>query len=237
MKVDMTVEQLMGRDEHHLTSLANGHRLHRRAAEAFENLQRDAQLAGFQLEIASSFRSFERQCGIWNGKVAGERPVHDDTGQRLVVPEMSEDALLHAILRYSALPGTSRHHWGSDLDVFDAGAMPEGYQLQLSPQEVAAGGMFDPLHCWLDERMALDQSYGFFRPYDVDRGGVAPERWHLSFAPVACACESPCYRDTLESALATASIGLYEKVRRELNPLLQRYVAVPETWCPQHYRG
>ena len=102
---------------------------------------------------------------------------------------LSAEQQLHAILRFSAIPGTSRHHWGTDLDVFDAAALPQDYQLQLSPQEVAPGGMFDPLHCWLDQRMAAGEVHGFFRPYGQDRGGVAPERWHLSYAPMAAGCE------------------------------------------------
>ena len=29
------------------------------------------------------------------------------------------------------------------------------------------------------------QRFGFFRPYRTDRGGVSPEPWHLSYAPVS----------------------------------------------------
>ncbi len=45
--------------------------------------------------------------------------------------------------------------------------------------------MFGPLHDWLDRRISASEAFGFFRPYDLDRGGVAPERWHLSCGPVA----------------------------------------------------
>ena len=89
------------------------------------------------------------------------------------------------MLRFSALPGASRHHWGSDIDVFDAAAVPEGYRPKLDNAEVADDGVFGPLHRWLDERIAAGGSRGFFRPYDLDRGGTAPERWHLSYAPAA----------------------------------------------------
>jgi len=233
---DLTNEQLLGRDESHLIHLPDGHQLHPGAATAFTALKSDALAAGFDLAVASSFRSFERQCLIWNNKVEGVRPIHDDLGLELNAELLSPVELLHAILRYSALPGTSRHHWGTDLDVFDAAAAPEGYQLQLSPQEVAKDGLFDPLHCWLDERMAADQSHGFFRPYELDRGGVAPERWHLSYAPLASRCESICYRSDLEAALAAEGVGLYEQVRADLKGLLMRYVAIPESWCPPEYR-
>lgn len=228
----LTAQQLTGRDTSHLTTLACGNQLHALAANAFRALQAEARESGFDLSIASGFRSFERQCAIWNAKATGQRPVHDDNGHFIDLDALSPSARVHAIMRFSALPGTSRHHWGSDLDVFDAAAMPPGYQLALSPAEVAAGGLFDPLHCWLDTLMAKNQSHGFFRPYAVDRGGVAPERWHLSFAPLSRVCESACDSALFTSALEVADIELREAVAKDMNALLQRYVFVPENWCP-----
>ena len=154
LPTELTVTQLTGRDDTHLVMLPCGHRLLADAAEAFTLLQGDAAEAGFELAIASSFRSFERQLAIWNGKAGGERPVHDDAGRPVPMDTLSPRDQLYAILRYSAIPGTSRHHWGSDLDIFDNAAVPVDYQVQLSPAEVAGGGVFDPLHCLLVERMA-----------------------------------------------------------------------------------
>ncbi|MFN2168980.1 MAG: M15 family metallopeptidase, partial [Anaerolineae bacterium] len=132
--------------------------------------------AGFELAIASSFRSFERQRAIWNAKACGARPVHDDVGCAIDMARLDPAQQLRAILRFSALPGASRHHWGTDLDVYDAAAVAPGYQLRLSPEEVADEGVFGPLHRWLDGRMAAGRSHGFYRPYGVDRGGVAGDR-------------------------------------------------------------
>ncbi len=101
---------------------------------------------------------------------AALRKVHDDAGRDVDISALPGPEQLRAILRYSAIPGTSRHHWGTDLDVYDAAAVPAGYQLELSPPEVAAGGLFDPLHRWLDERMAAGESRGFYRPYAAGPG-------------------------------------------------------------------
>ena len=60
--------------------------------------------------------------------------------------------------------------------------MPAGYKLQVVPAEYHAGGPFHRLTTWLDAHM---HAFGFFRPYTTDRGGVSPEPWHLSYAPVA----------------------------------------------------
>ncbi len=231
MPEQLSLAQLTGRDESHLLTLADGNRLLPAAAEAFARLQVDALVAGFELAIASSFRSFERQLAIFNGKARAERPVHDDAGEPVAIAALPAPARLRAILRYSALPGTSRHHWGTDLDVYDAAAVPADYRLQLSPQEVWPPGPFAALHDWLDERMARDESHGFFRPYGEDRGGVAPERWHLSYAPIARQCERVIHADEL-LACWRGKLELLEVVEPQVEALLARYVEVPEGWCP-----
>lgn len=228
--------QLTGRDERALVEVAPGQRLLPAVADNFMRLQADAREAGFELAVASAYRSFERQRLIWNGKACGERPVHDDCGEPLDTTQLSAAQCLHAIMRFSALPGASRHHWGTDLDVYDAAAMPTGYQLQLSPAEVAPGGLFDPLHRWLDARMAQGHSYGFYRPYAQDCGGVAPERWHLSYAPLARACERAFTVEVLRQCWAQSELGaelaLADEVLAELESLYMRYVRVAADWCP-----
>jgi len=208
-----------------------GHYLVPAAAQAFRQLQEDAREAGFGLAIASSYRSFDRQLAIFNAKASGERPVHDDDGQPVALGSLPVAHRLAAILRYSALPGASRHHWGTDLDVYDALAVEPGYRVMLTPQEVTPPGPFAALHAWLDERMAGRRSHGFYRPYAVDRGGVAPERWHLSYAPVARHCEG-----RVTAALLRACWGeqlqLREQMEAQLGELLARYVTVPDDWCP-----
>jgi LAS superfamily LD-carboxypeptidase LdcB len=218
---------LTGRDARNLVEVAAGQRLLPEVAADFERLAADAAAAGFELRIASAWRSYERQLAIFNGKASGERPLSDDCGRPLRAPGMSRRACIEAILRFSALPGASRHHWGTDLDVYDAGALAAGETLQLSPQEVAPGGVFDPLHCWLDQRIAAGRSYGFYRPYDRDRGGVAPERWHLSHAPLAGALT-----DRISVALlrrcwetpGTPRLHWQNLLVRRLPVLLRRYV-------------
>lgn len=232
----LTPRQLTGRDDSHVVALPDAQRLQQEVAEAFAVLQSAAREAGFELAIASSFRSYTRQLAIWNGKASGIRPVHDDEGSPVVMAHLSPRERLHAILRFSALPGTSRHHWGTDLDVYDAAVMPPGYQLQLSPPEVAPGGLFDPLHNWLDERIADGESHGFYRPYARDRGGVAPERWHLSYAPLAVACAQQCDSALFTECWTCAEVAdellLREEVEANLQHILWRFVAVPGNWCP-----
>lgn len=235
MTAPLSDRQLTGLDESHLLTLGSGHRLLPEVDEAFARLKCDAAKAGFELAIASSYRSFSRQRTIWNGKACGERPVYNDAGESIDLATLQPPQQLRALLRFSAIPGTSRHHWGTDLDVYDAAAIPEGYQLQLSPQEVAPGGMFDALHCWLDEQMASGCSHGFYRPYAGDRGGVSVERWHLSYAPLSQACASSVSCDLLRriwaEQAAEQDVLLREVFEGQLPEIFERYIAVPEGWC------
>lgn len=240
MYPELTPGQLTGLDETHLVTLPGGHRLIGEVAEAFDDLKQEAARSGFNLVIASSYRSFSRQLDIWNGKASGARPVHDDAGSPVAVASLTPAQRVYAILRFSAIPGTSRHHWGTDIDVYDAAAADaaaagEGYQVRLSPSEVAPGGLFDPLHRWLDERMAAGTSCGFYRPYNVDRGGVAPERWHLSYAALSEGCAANCTQSLLRGAWDSAADDSRLLLRTEIEAhwpeIYRRFIAVPRGWA------
>lgn len=236
-----SLKQLGGLDDGALQTLPSGHRLLPEVADAFARLQQRAAVAGFELQVASSYRDFHRQLSIWNGKARGERAVHDDAGAAVDMAALPAEQQALAILRFSALPGTSRHHWGTDLDVYDAAAVPADYQVGLTPQEVAPGGVFDAFHCWLDERIAADESDGFFRPYNEDRGGVAAERWHLSYAPLAQRCAQQITPETVgeiwRMGLSGEAIELAQVIEPQLAAIMKRFVEVPSSWCPAAYRN
>jgi len=219
---------LTGRTDEHLDAPTAGAepgiKVHRDVAHSFLRLREAAASAGFDLRILSGFRSFDDQLSIWNRKVRGERTVLDSQAVPLDISRLSDKELVFAILRWSALPGASRHHWGTDLDVFDAAARPEGYEIELIPEEVDPGGMFGPLHDWLDDRMKADAAFGFFRPYDRDRNGVAPERWHLSFAPVADGYQENLSVEVLEATVRDSELLLKDVVIENLEEIFHRFV-------------
>jgi LAS superfamily LD-carboxypeptidase LdcB len=167
---------ITGQRDTHLTDIQN-HRLHSDIIDDFLSLQNAAKIAGFELAIASSFRDFDRQLIIWNNKFSGIRPVYNNQQQVVNLNTLKDIDKCMAIMLYSALPGASRHHLGTDLDVFDKAAVNDDYQLQLTPIEYEQGGPFAPLSNWLDTHLT---EFGFYRPYQYDLGGVAPERWHIS---------------------------------------------------------
>ena len=230
------VASLTGQSQTHLCSIAEGEvlgaRVHKDVVGPFMQLKTEARREGFELEIFSGFRDFDRQLGIWNRKATGRQAVLDSNAQPVATAALSGKELAFAILRWSALPGASRHHWGTDLDIFDAAARPDGYEIELIPEEVNSGGMFGPLHDWLDGRMAADTDFGFFRPYERDQNGVAPERWHLSYAPVATEYERLLTQDAIRDTILSADIELKEVVLENLDEIYERFVT-NICKCPQ----
>ena len=224
----VTADYLTGRTESHLCSAADAERLgapaHRDVVAPFLRLREAARAEGFDLRLDSGFRSFAQQLSIWNRKATGQRAVLDSNAVPLDITALSERELVFAILRWSALPGASRHHWGTDLDVYDEAARPQGYTIELIPEEVDAGGMFGPLHAWLDRRIGERAAFGFFRPYDADRGGVAPERWHLSYAPIATPSLRQLTTDVLRRTVEEAEMALKAVVLQNLDEIYDRFV-------------
>ncbi len=224
----LSAAPLIGQTEEHLCSRAEaeelGASIHVDAVEPFHRLQDEARIAGFKAEIYSGYRGFEKQLSIWNRKATGQLTVLDSDASPLDIDRLSEEELLFAILRWSALPGASRHHWGTDIDVIDAAARPAGYVVELVPEEVDSGGMFGPFHDWLDTRIAASSAFGFFRPYDQDRNGVAPERWHLSYAPVTRLYEKQLTLDLLRETILEAEIELKGVLLQNLDEIYSRFV-------------
>ena len=224
----MTPANAVGKDESHLCSTADAEVLsvsvHREVVDPFRSLHSAAREAGFDVAILSGFRSFDRQLSIWNRKARGELKVLDNEARPLDITRLSPRDLAFAILRWSALPGASRHHWGTDIDVYDAAAKPDGYEVDLIPAEYENGGYFAPFSEWLDTRIANATSFGFFRPYDADRSGVAPERWHLSYAPVAVDFAQVLSTALLRETIQSADILLKDVVLANLDEIVSRFV-------------
>jgi LAS superfamily LD-carboxypeptidase LdcB len=215
--------ELTGRARTHVAQIDEPRcALHHAAVPAFFALRAAAEAAGFDLRVSSSYRDFAAQAAIWNRKFRGERPLYDHEGNVREHAALSPDEVIDAILMWSALPGASRHHWGTDLDVFDRAAVPPEYRVELLPAEYAPGGVFAPLAEWLDANLAR---FDFFRPYDCHRGGVNPEPWHISYAPLSQPATALLTADLVAEALADAEVLGKELVLRRLPDIHRRYIA------------
>ncbi len=151
-------------------ALTGGHSayLRRDAAEAVAALIQAATEEGVALVVISAMRTFEQQRAIWEGKFTGERLVQ---GRNLAADHPDPVERSRAILAYSAAPGLSRHHWGTDVDL---NSVAMGYWRSGTGRAVLA---------WLEEHAG---KFGFVMAYPPGRElGHAPEPWHWSYQPLA----------------------------------------------------
>ncbi len=142
------------------------------AYEEFIRMYDAASAEGIRFKIRSATRNFDYQKGIWERKWLGQTIVSDGTNVHTDIAQPIDKAL--KILEYSSMPGTSRHHWGTDIDLnsFDNGWFESGEGLKL--------------YTWMQ---AHAHEYGFCQPYTtkgVDRPhGYNEEKWHWSYIPLS----------------------------------------------------
>lgn len=137
--------------------------------DAFEEMRLAAEKDGLRLWCTSGYRSFNAQKHIWNDKYKKIK---------LENPTYSKQDVINYVVEYSSIPGSSRHHWGTDLDIVDA----FGYHNEnpLSQKNFEQGGDYQYLAHWLKEYAA---KFGFYKVYtqESERSGFKFEPWHYSY--------------------------------------------------------
>lgn len=212
---------LTGLDSSQLQAIDEPHLLHQQVIPAFNHLKAAMAKDGISLKVASGWRSFQRQAAIWQAKCDGLRPVYNAAQQLVDIHHLSGLEKIEAIMLYSALPGASRHHWGTDLDIYDAAAVAADYQVQLIAAEYAEDGPFSKLALWLDNYAA---DFGFFLPYRRFQGGVAAEPWHISYQPLAQHYQQAFKLALLQQTLLQQPIAEQQSVLQHLPGLFPRFI-------------
>lgn len=220
MKIEFPA--LSGQSSHHIDDTSFDIPVHHDAVNAFQKLKSDANKAGFKLHSVSGFRSFERQLKIWNDKCQGKRPLLDAQGDQISHESLSDREKLFAILRWTALPGGSRHHWGTDIDVADATPIEQGYPLQLTVDETTETGIFGAFYGWLDAY--LDHQNTFIRPYDGHSCKISPEPWHLSYHPLSTDFAASLDPSLFYPLIKNTKIELKSTILQELETIFHNYI-------------
>lgn len=143
----------------------------RETVDAFVKMAEAAKADGVSLRVVSGFRSFSDQKRIWESKWTGKTLVG---GKKLSVSISDPKARALKILEYSSMPTTSRHHWGTDIDINST-----------NPGDFVSGAGRKTYE-WL---AAHGASFGFCQPYST-KGPARPdgyneEKWHWSYQPIA----------------------------------------------------
>ena len=133
-------------------------------------MQAAAKKDSIDLKVVSSYRSYTAQKSIWNRKY-----------KRFISEGLTGPEAIKKIIEYSTLPGTSRHHWGTDVDLIEGSKKVEGDVLL---EEHFHQGAYQKLHWWLQKNATR---FGFDIVYTKDslRNGFFYEPWHYSYAPLS----------------------------------------------------
>ncbi|MEL7021251.1 MAG: M15 family metallopeptidase [Bacteroidota bacterium] len=145
--------------------------LRKAAYDSYKKMHAAAQAAGIKLVIRSAARNFDYQKGIWERKWTGKTKIDGQDISKTISDPVTR---AQKILLYSSMPGTSRHHWGTDID------------LNSFNNEYFESGVGKKVYEWLVENAP---QYGFCQPYIAkgeDRpNGYEEEKWHWSYLPIA----------------------------------------------------
>lgn len=161
------------------------HKLQPEVMRAFEKMRAAAAKEGISIDLVSAYRSYNRQKSIWNRKF-----------NNFVSEGYSAIEAVNKIIEYSTLPGTSRHHWGTDIDIFDA-SLPAPKSI-LIEENYETNGVYAKLKEWMDNNA---ETFGFYLVYtnDTDRKGFKYEPWHYTYKAIS--------KDMLNQFLADFAIN------------------------------
>ena len=164
------LKNLMGINDSHI--VGDTIRLEQNTLIAFNKMHEAALEDGIDIKIVSGFRDFERQMLIWNNKYKKYTTEY----------KLSPTKAIEEIIRFSTIPGTSRHHWGTDIDIID-GKKPKEGDLLLE-EKFHENGPYVRLREWMEKNA---NRFGFYLPYtdSPKRKGFNYEPWHYSFAPLS----------------------------------------------------
>lgn len=129
---------------------------------AFFAMRQAANKENVRLTVISGTRNFAEQKGIWERKWSIESKKSSNP---IVISKQ--------ILKYSSMPSTSRHHWGTDID------------LNSLQSNYFKSGIGLSEYTWLK---ANARKYGFHQVYSnklEGRTGYNEEEWHWSYMPLS----------------------------------------------------
>jgi D-alanyl-D-alanine carboxypeptidase len=141
--------------------------LRKPAYHAYKEMYEAALAEGIDLQILSATRNFNYQKQIWEGKWEKAKTANQNK------KHITDADIALNILKFSAMPGTSRHHWGTDIDL-----------VSLEPSFFKSPEGKKALD-WLEKNAP---AYGFCQPYkdkSAGRTGYENEPWHWSYLPLS----------------------------------------------------
>ena len=182
--------------------------LERETYNAFIKMKDAAENDGIKIKLVSGFRDFYRQQTIWNNK------YKKFTEEFL----LDGPSAIQEIIRFSTIPGTSRHHWGTEIDIIDKNF--ENEKNLLIAKKYEEGGIFNSLKKWMDKN---SEKFGFYIVYDDNdkRPGFEYEPWHYTYKPVSDSYQTEFLKLDLRSIISKTKLAGKEFINEEF---IKKYI-------------
>ena len=203
---EINTEILIGIDDSRIVS--DTILLEKETYSAFIKMKDAAEKDGIIIKLVSGFRDFYRQQMIWNNKY------------KKFTNEFSLDGptAIKEIIRFSTIPGTSRHHWGTEIDIIDKNF--ENEKDLLISKKYEEGGIFNSLKKWMDKN---SKRFGFYIVYDDDsnRPGFEYEPWHYTYKPISDLYQREFLKLNLKSIISKTKVEGKEFINDEF---IKKYI-------------
>ena len=203
---EINTEILIGMDDSRIVS--DTILLEKETYSAFIKMKDAAKKDGIIIKLVSGFRDFYRQQMIWNNKY------------KKFTNEFSLDGptAIKEIIRFSTIPGTSRHHWGTEIDIIDKNF--ENEKDLLISKKYEEGGIFNSLKKWMDKN---SKRFGFYIVYDDDsnRPGFEYEPWHYTYKPISDLYQREFLKLNLKSIISKTKVEGKEFINDEF---IKKYI-------------
>ena len=203
---EINTEILIGMDDSRIVS--DTILLEKETYSAFIKMKDAAEKDGIIIKLVSGFRDFYKQQMIWNNKY------------KKFTNEFSLDGptAIKEIIRFSTIPGTSRHHWGTEIDIIDKNF--ENEKDLLISKKYEEGGIFSSLKKWMDKN---SKRFGFYIVYDDDsnRPGFEYEPWHYTYKPVSDLYQREFLKLNLKSIISKTKVEGKEFINDEF---IKKYI-------------
>lgn len=207
--------QLLGfkRPPDMITDPTTHQRAMRIVMEAFQALKINAQKDGWDLILVSGYRSFNYQTRLWNME-------YDQTFKE---PDLTEEQKIERVLDYTSLPGLSRHHWGTELDISE-----RSLRGQLFKDDPKLPKKVRDFYEWMEENAPR---YGFCKTYNGTSGVINDEPWHWSFKAYSRIYERQLQGLSDFSMIFDPSVEGYDYVREHFSHIYEREMQSVDPNC------
>jgi len=153
-----SVKELIGKSD--IALYGKGYKLQKEAYLALEKMRKEARRQGVKIRVISAYRDFDHQNKIWKRKY-----------KKFIAKGFSSKGAVKKVKEYTAIPGTSRHHWGTDVDLSNGETRFTNHKRNKFTN-------------WMDSNA---HKFGYYRVYTNNklRSGYNYESWHYSYRKLA----------------------------------------------------